>query len=380
MRGFVNVCRHRGHIVARGSGCRTTLQCPYHAWTYALDGSLRRAPRSEREPGFDASAFSLLPISVDTWGPFLFANPDPDAAPLAETIAGIPELVGSSGVDLSSLRLRERVEWEMPANWKNAIENYLECYHCPTAHPALAKVVDVDVDSYRLVEREFSSSQFGSIRPSVYAEGANVAYVPRGEVEGAQYHFIWPSTTVNIEAGRTNLSMDVTFPSAPGRSKGWTDYYYGADVSDEEAAELMAFASQVAFEDQSLVESVQEGLDSGWCRRAGCCSRARSCCTTSNAASTPRLPPDISLNLSVSTPAGHLPMTGHVPHHPADEALPRRDRCCRRSRPRARSRTGRRSLAEHGDVCRDSAQHTRLDRSSQDRLPRQPRPHLLSPR
>ena len=263
VRGFVNVCRHRGHIVASGSGCRTTLQCPYHAWTYGLDGSLRRAPRSEREPGFDAGAFSLLPISVDTWGPFLFANPDPDASPLAETIAGIPEFVGSSGVDLSSLRLRERVEWEMPANWKNAIENYLECYHCPTAHPALAKVVDVDVDSYRLVEREFSSSQFGSIRPSVYAEGANVAYVPRGEVEGAQYHFIWPNTTVNIEAGRMNLSLDVTFPSSPGRSKGWTDYYYGVDVSDEEAAELMAFASQVAFEDQSLVESVQEGLESG---------------------------------------------------------------------------------------------------------------------
>jgi len=263
LRGFVNVCRHRGHIVARGSGCRASLQCPYHAWTYGLDGSLRAAPRSERERGFDPDAFSLLPVAVDTWGPFVFANVDADAAPLAESIAGIPELVAASGVDLNVLRLRERVEWEMPANWKNAIENYLECYHCPTAHPSLAKVVDVDVDAYRLVERELSSSQFGSIRPSVYAEGADVAYVPRGEVEGAQYHFIWPNTTVNVEAGRTNLSMDVTFPSAPGRTKGWTDYYYGADVSEAEAAELMAFAAQVAFEDQSLVESVQAGLDSG---------------------------------------------------------------------------------------------------------------------
>jgi phenylpropionate dioxygenase-like ring-hydroxylating dioxygenase large terminal subunit len=263
VRGFVNVCRHRGHIVAQGSGCRATLQCPYHAWTYGLDGTLRAAPRSEREPGFDADAFSLLPIAVDTWGPFVFANVDPEASPLGETIVGIPELVDASGVDLGSLRLRTRVEWEMPANWKNAVENYLECYHCPTAHPSLAKVVDVDVDSYRLVERELSSSQFGSIRPSVYAEGANVAYVPRGEVEGAQYHFIWPNTTVNIEAGRTNLSVDVTFPTTPGRSKGWTDYYYGADVSDEEAAELLVFSSQVALEDQSLVESVQSGLESG---------------------------------------------------------------------------------------------------------------------
>jgi len=263
LRGFVNICRHRGHLVASGSGCRTTLQCPYHAWTYSLDGSLRKAPRSEREPGFDASRYSLLPITVDTWGPFLFANVDPEAAPLAEAIAGVPELVGASGVDLGSLKLRQRVEWEMPANWKNAVENYLECYHCPVAHPGLAKVVDVDQDAYELVERELTSSQFGSIRPSVFKEGANVPYVPRGEVTGAQYHFIWPNTTVNIEAGRTNLSMDVTFPTAPGRSKGWTDYYFGEDVSETEASEIVAFAAQVAFEDQSLVESVQRGLDSG---------------------------------------------------------------------------------------------------------------------
>jgi len=262
LRGFVNVCRHRGHLVASGTGCRTTLQCPYHAWTYALDGSLRRAPRSEREPGFDADRYSLLPISVDTWGPFVFANVDPEAAPLEETMTGITELVAGSGVDLGSLRLRQRVEWEMPANWKNAVENYLECYHCPVAHPGLAKVVDVDPDAYQLVERELSSSQFGSIRPSVYAVGANVPYIPRGEVPGAQYHFIWPNTTVNIEAGRTNLSMDVTFPTEPGRSKGWTDYYFGEDVAEEEAAEIVAFATQVAFEDQSLVESVQRGLES----------------------------------------------------------------------------------------------------------------------
>ena len=68
LRGFVNVCRHRGHLIAEGEGNRKALQCPYHAWTYDLDGSLRRAPRSEREPGFDPSGFSLLPVSVGTWG------------------------------------------------------------------------------------------------------------------------------------------------------------------------------------------------------------------------------------------------------------------------------------------------------------------------
>ena len=82
LRGLVNVCRHRGHLVVEGTGCRETLQCPYHAWTYDLDGSLRRAPRAEREPGFDPTGLSLARVSVDTWGPFVFVNPDPDAAPL----------------------------------------------------------------------------------------------------------------------------------------------------------------------------------------------------------------------------------------------------------------------------------------------------------
>jgi choline monooxygenase len=82
LRALLNVCRHRGHVVASGCGTRATLQCPYHAWTYELDGSLRRAPRSEREPGFDTSGLSLLPLAVATWGRFVFVNPDRDAPPL----------------------------------------------------------------------------------------------------------------------------------------------------------------------------------------------------------------------------------------------------------------------------------------------------------
>jgi phenylpropionate dioxygenase-like ring-hydroxylating dioxygenase large terminal subunit len=81
LRALLNVCRHRGHLVASGCGRRATLQCPYHAWTYELDGSLRRAPRSEREPGFDTTGLSLLPLAVATWGPFVFVNPDRNAAP-----------------------------------------------------------------------------------------------------------------------------------------------------------------------------------------------------------------------------------------------------------------------------------------------------------
>jgi choline monooxygenase len=263
LRGFVNVCRHRNHLVAEGDGCRATLQCAYHAWTYDLDGRLVKAPRSEREPGFDMADFSLLPVGVDTWGPWVFANPAADAAPLADTLAGVAELVAESGVGLDTLVFHRRVEWDISVNWKTAIENYLECYHCAVAHPGLAKVVDVDADAYELVERPLSSSQFADVRPGVRDGSRPAPYRPSGEVERAQYHWLWPNTTINIEPGRPNLSLDVTYPTATGRTIGLTDYWFGPGVRDEEKEEIFRFSQQVGQEDASLVASVQAGLASG---------------------------------------------------------------------------------------------------------------------
>ncbi len=263
LRGFKNVCRHRAHLVTEGEGCRATLQCPYHAWTYDLDGSLLRAPRSEREPGFDPDAFSLFPVSVETWGPLVFANPDPEAAPLHDHLEGIVGLIESSGVGFETLRFRERIVWSLEANWKNGIENYLECYHCPTAHPGLSKVVDVDPDTYTLIPRALSTSQVSTVRPGVREGKVDVTYVPAEDVADAQYHFIWPGTTINIEPGRPNLGIDSWIPASTGETIGVTDYFFGPDVTDDEVAELVAFSQQVGAEDDSLVRSVQAGLDSG---------------------------------------------------------------------------------------------------------------------
>ena len=113
LRAFVNVCRHRGHEVAVGCGRRETLQCPYHAWTYDLDGFLRAAPRSERESGFDHADWSLQRVLVDTWGPLVFVNPDPDAAPLAGTLGELPRADGrarSRSVDAHVSRQVARVD------------------------------------------------------------------------------------------------------------------------------------------------------------------------------------------------------------------------------------------------------------------------------
>jgi phenylpropionate dioxygenase-like ring-hydroxylating dioxygenase large terminal subunit len=263
LRGLVNVCRHRGHLVVEGTGCRATLQCPYHAWTYDLDGSLMRAPRSDREPGFDPTGIALAPISVGTWGPFVFASPDPDAQPLEEWLGEIPSIVAQSGLDVGAIRFHSHHEWPIKANWKIAMENYLECYHCPTAHPGFSKVIDVSPDSYLLQLHPTFSSQIGPVRASALAGNGKASYTPAGDVIQSQFHFLFPATTINIAPGIPNVSMERYLPSELYETIEVTDYYFGVDTSEEEIAELVAWDTQVAEEDVALVQSVQRGLESG---------------------------------------------------------------------------------------------------------------------
>src|SRR5207248_3289329 len=161
LRAFLNVCRHRGAVLLEGSGRRETLQCHYHAWTYDLDGKLRAAPRSEREPGLELEGIRLLELRVETWGPLVFVNPDAEASPLADTLGPVPEHLAAGGIDVEVLRFHRRTDLEVACNWKIAIENYLECYHCQVAHPAFSAVVDVRPDAYRLETHTLGSSQFG---------------------------------------------------------------------------------------------------------------------------------------------------------------------------------------------------------------------------
>lgn len=262
LRAFVNVCRHRGHIILEGEGCRETLQCPYHAWTYNLDGTLRRAPRSEREPGFDPEGLSLLPVSVGTWGPFVFVNGDRDAEPLASVLAELPSIVAESGLDLNAVRFHSHHEWPIAANWKIVMENYLECYHCSTAHPGFSKVIDVSPDAYGLSIHPTFASQIGPVRASALAGDGRAPFMPRGDVIQAQYHFLFPASTINIAPGIPNISLERWVPDGPRRTIEVTDYFFDPGTSSDAVEELLAWDNQVGQEDTSLVESVQRGLDS----------------------------------------------------------------------------------------------------------------------
>jgi phenylpropionate dioxygenase-like ring-hydroxylating dioxygenase large terminal subunit len=263
LNAFVNVCRHRGHLVALGCGRRETLQCPYHAWTYDLDGNLRAAPRSEREAGFNKEDFSLLPMQVDVWGPFVFVNADLEAPPLAEALGEIPVHVASSGLDLDSLSFRDHYEWELRANWKLGLENFLECYHCPVAHPSFSDLIDVDQDSYVLSSSGLVSSQFGPVRPAAFDGNRRRPYDPSGEIAEAQYHLLWPNFTINVNPGPPNISVNTWSPVDVGLTRGTSDYFFGPDVPDELMEEMRRFDREVGAQDESLVESVQAGLASG---------------------------------------------------------------------------------------------------------------------
>jgi phenylpropionate dioxygenase-like ring-hydroxylating dioxygenase large terminal subunit len=256
LRAFVNVCRHRGHVVASGEGKRNALQCPYHAWTYDLDGRLRAAPRSDREPGFEAEELGLMAIQVDIWGPFVFVNPDTGAAPLAEALGDVPGQLAEI-LDVDSLEFRFRAESELETNWKISCENFLECYHCAVAHPGFSAAVDVSPDAYRLESKGLVSSQFGPVRQN----GDN--FLAGGEVPRSQFHFVWPNFGLNVFPGHPNLSCGPMLPVGPERTARFLDYFFAPGVDESWVEELVAFDNQVGVEDRALVEGVQRGVRAG---------------------------------------------------------------------------------------------------------------------
>jgi choline monooxygenase len=240
LRAFVNVCRHRGSVLLDGAGTTRSIRCPYHAWTYDLDGRLRAAPRAEE---LGDRELSLLPASVDTWGPFLFVNADPDAEPLADALGELPQLV-----DLEPLRFHSRVRFELAANWKVAVENFLECYHCATAHPAFAAQVDVRPERYVL-----------EAHPRFLAQHCRT----RTTGEDGQFHLLLPNTGINVFPGPPNLSIGPIAPAGPRRTARFLDYFFAADADEAWVEEFLAFDDGIGREDTALVESVQRGMESG---------------------------------------------------------------------------------------------------------------------
>jgi phenylpropionate dioxygenase-like ring-hydroxylating dioxygenase large terminal subunit len=143
VKGFLNICRHRGHPVVMEEGARNAIRCHFHGWTYELDGRLRHAPRSKGDATFDPACFGLVPVQTHVWGPTVWVNIDRQAPSFETWIEGMPELVAQHGLDVTQHSYAFGHTWEINANWKVFQDNTIECYHCPTTHPELCLALEM---------------------------------------------------------------------------------------------------------------------------------------------------------------------------------------------------------------------------------------------
>jgi choline monooxygenase len=245
LRGFYNVCQHRGHRLLEGEGhLKKIITCPYHAWAYDLSGALRTARGSERVHDFDKAKVCLKPVRVEALCGFLYFNLDPEAPPLAEQ----PE----------NLTLAYRKEIDVKANWKNIIENYSECYHCPIAHKSLATTA-FDMDSYRIEVHPFyhqhTSRDAGDGQGYEYEADSG----PRGHEFGGWY--LWPNVCFEFYPGG-RLTVLHNLPLAPERTLQLVEWYLPEAAPTAIEREIIAFVDEVRLEDIPIVESVQRGLHS----------------------------------------------------------------------------------------------------------------------
>lgn len=257
LRAHVNVCRHRGTVVMRGDGDCRRLQCPYHAWTYDLDGRLKNAPRSDREASFDASSLGLVPARVAAFGPLLFVAVDEAAPSIEDDLAELARSFQSVGLDMDDLRYHGRTPFEIASDWKIVLENYLECYHCPVAHPGFAAVMETSPDRYVLSEAGGILSHRAAVRdraPETYRSGA---------IDSGSYYVLLPNQTFDVNPGQQNLAASVSTPDGAGRCVGFTDRYFGTTATTEFIEEMIAFDDEVGSQDQDSVEWVQQGVSSG---------------------------------------------------------------------------------------------------------------------
>lgn len=261
LNGFVNICRHRQHAVVRHDDNGRLLQCPYHGWTYNLDGTLRKAPRADASPDFDASHIALQPVRVDTWGPLIFANLWFDAPPLADILGTLPSQARDRGLDLASCTYRETRLHGFACNWKVYVENACECYHCQLAHPALARAIDVRPDSYALELHEWYSAQL-SRRRTGSGEQKPIEELAH-EGEGYQFYYVWPNLFLGTATGSQSYAIHRVDALDVDHARLGIEYYFHPDVDQEAAVDAMAFNGATLGEDRALVESVQRSLRAG---------------------------------------------------------------------------------------------------------------------
>ena len=255
LRAFYNVCKHRGHELLTGEGKLRKIVCPYHAWTYDLDGSFREASQSEFIENFNPQNFSLTPIKLEVFCHLVFVNLDPNARPLLEQSGGLHDEIMGYAPDLSKLTFGHRLTYTIKANWKSVADNFLECYHCPIAHKDFCTLVEMD--TYKVKTHGIYSSHMAKAGRS-----GNKAYgVGGATVTDHAVWFLWPNITLMRYPGRGNFMVWRFIPVSPGETYEEFDFFFETAPPTEGEMEAIDFIDSVLQpEDIGLVESVQRGM------------------------------------------------------------------------------------------------------------------------
>jgi Rieske 2Fe-2S family protein len=228
IRGFYNVCRHRGtRLCEDQSGHSATIQCPYHAWTYGLDGRLIGVPHMESVPGFDKADYSLHTVNLGMWEGFIFVNLADDPLPLEKWFA---PLAGKfSQWNMPRLRSARRIEYDVRANWKLMFENYSECYHCPGVHPMLSKVSPYDSAENDLTEGPFLGGFMKGKSLTMSGNTCALSVSDGNDLQQVFYYSMFPNMLLSMHP--EYVMVHQLWPQSPERTVILCDWFFHPDAA-----------------------------------------------------------------------------------------------------------------------------------------------------
>jgi phenylpropionate dioxygenase-like ring-hydroxylating dioxygenase large terminal subunit len=260
LRAFLNICRHRHHQVVQGAGNKARLTCFYHSWTYGLDGTLLRAPRSEESPGFDCARLSLRPVQVATWGEMVFVSVFGSSTPLHDALGAARERAAVRGLPIERARFRGRRSMMVAANWKLVWDNNCECYHCPTVHARWYRQARLDPKHY--FDRRIGPYHYETELQLMENQPSQFAY------------YVWPafyfqSSDTNYSCGASSDRKSILVlrfvPLGVRSTRVDVDVLHVDDIDSQEVERRLDQTFSVIEEDKAVCENVQRAHD---CRAA----------------------------------------------------------------------------------------------------------------
>ncbi|MCB0392036.1 MAG: aromatic ring-hydroxylating dioxygenase subunit alpha [Bdellovibrionales bacterium] len=259
LRAFYNTCRHRGHeLLTKPAGnIKRNIICPYHSWCYHTDGSLLNANGAEGQPNLDHQKLSLVNVQVENFFGFVFVNLDPKAKKLSEIAKDFGEDLTSRIPFLGQLmKPRENFSFsELAAGWKVVVDNFVECYHCQSAHPTFSTLTDLK--DYQLDTFENWSRQM-----SYKTKSENKAY-PFDSQQGFQgmvFWYLWPNTFISVFPGVDEISVISVRPIATDRVR--FDGHLLITKNERHIDRALFVNNFLRPEDAGICVSVQKGLKS----------------------------------------------------------------------------------------------------------------------